>query len=249
MRTMSMFVLVSLLAALGLAVVHLFSGRLRFLEGTPRSVWLSIAGGVSVAYVFVHLLPELAEGQEALAEALGESLALLESHVYLLSLVGLAVFYGLERAASSSRGRKRKETGEDRASAGVFWLHISSFAVYNAIIGYLLLRREEGGLDNLFLFFLAMALHFVVNDHGLREQHKSAYHRVGRWVISAAILLGWALGLLVEVPEFVLAAITAFLAGGIVLNVLKEELPEERESRFWAFALGATSYATILLAL
>lgn len=46
-----------------------------------------------------------------------------------------------------------------------------------------------------------------------------------------------------------LAAITAFLAGGIVLNVLKEELPEERESRFWAFALGATSYATILLAL
>ncbi len=200
-----------------------------------------------MAYVFVHLLPELAKGQEALAEALGESLALLESHVYLLSLAGLAVFYGLERAARSSR--RRNEAGEDRASNGVFWLHISSFAVYNATIGYLLLRREEGGPEELLLFFLAMALHFVVNDHGLREQHKSAYHRVGRWVISAAILLGWALGLLVEVPEFAIAAITAFLAGGIVLNVLKEELPEERESRFWAFALGAALYATILLAL
>ena len=245
-----MSILVSLLAALGLAVVHLFSGRLRFLEGTPRNIWLSIAGGVSVAYVFVHLLPELAEGQEALAEALGKSfLALLESHVYLLSLAGLAVFYGLERAASSSRKRKRKEAGEDLASTGVFWLHVSSFAVYNAIIGYLLLRREEGGPEELFLFFLAMALHFVVNDHGLREQHKSAYHRIGRWVISAAILLGWALGLWVEVPEFAIAGITAFLAGGIVLNVLKEELPEERESRFWAFALGAVLYSTILLAL
>lgn len=246
---MSIPVLVSMLAALGLAVVHLFSGRLHFLEGTPRNTWLSVAGGVSVAYVFVHLLPELAEGQEALAEALGESLALLESHMYLLSLAGLAVFYGLERAASSSRRRKRKEAGEDRASNGVFWLHISSFAVYNAVIGYLLLRREEGGPEELFLFSLAMALHFVVNDHGLREQHKSAYHRVGRWAISAAILLGWALGLLVEVPEFAIAAVTAFLAGGIVLNVLKEELPEERESRFWAFALGAALYATILLAL
>jgi hypothetical protein len=246
---MSAIVPISLLAALGLVVVHLFSGRLRFLEGTPRSVWLSAAGGVSTAYVFVHLLPELAEGQEALAEALGESLAVLESHVYLLSLVGLAVFYGLERAASLSRRRKQKEAGEDRASAGVFWLHISSFAVYNAIIGYLLIRRDESGLQEFLLFSLAMALHFVVNDHGLREHHKSAYHRVGRWVISAAILLGWALGLLVEVPELVIVAITAFLAGGIVLNVLKEELPEGRESRFWAFALGAALYATILLAL
>jgi hypothetical protein len=41
----------------------------------------------------------------------------------------------------------------------------------------------------------------------------------------------------------------AFLAGGVVLNVLKEELPEERESRFWAFALGAASYTALLLVL
>ncbi len=33
------------------------------------------------------------------------------------------------------------------------------------------------------------------------------------------------------------------------MNVLKEELPEERKSRFWAFALGAVLYAAILLAL
>jgi hypothetical protein len=33
------------------------------------------------------------------------------------------------------------------------------------------------------------------------------------------------------------------------LNVLKEELPEERQSRFWAFALGAAIYALLLLTL
>lgn len=31
------------------------------------------------------------------------------------------------------------------------------------------------------------------------------------------------------------------------MNVLKEELPEERQSRFWAFALGAAAYAALLL--
>jgi hypothetical protein len=37
------------------------------------------------------------------------------------------------------------------------------------------------------------------------------------------------------------------LAGGVIMNVLKEELPEEHESRFWAFALGAALYSVILL--
>ena len=47
----------------GLVLVHLFSNRICFLDGTPRSIWLSIARGISVAYVFVHLLPKLSEGQ------------------------------------------------------------------------------------------------------------------------------------------------------------------------------------------
>jgi len=52
----------SLVAVVALALVHLVVAKLRFLGGTPRSVWLSGAGSVSVAYVFVHLLPDLAEG-------------------------------------------------------------------------------------------------------------------------------------------------------------------------------------------
>ena len=71
--------------------------------------------------------------------------------------------------------------------------------------------------------------------------------RAGRWIISAAIILGWAIGVVVEVPEAAIAVLTAFLAGGVIMNVLKEELPEERQSRFWAFAVGATAYAVLLL--
>lgn len=101
----------ALFAALGLALVHLYAGKLRFLEGTPRSIWLSVAGGVSVAYVFVHLLPEVSEVQETLAEALGGTLGFLENHGYLVALAGLVVFYGLERAARRSRRRVRRCSG------------------------------------------------------------------------------------------------------------------------------------------
>ncbi len=41
----------------------------------------------------------------------------------------------------------------------------------------------------------------------------------------------------------------AYLAGGVIMNVLKEELPQERKSRFWAFAIGAGAYSVILLTL
>jgi hypothetical protein len=47
----------ALVAAAALALVHALTPRLRFLAGTPRGVWLSVAGGVSAAYVFVHLPP------------------------------------------------------------------------------------------------------------------------------------------------------------------------------------------------
>jgi zinc transporter ZupT len=236
-------------AALSLALVHLFAGRLRFLESTPRSIWLSLAGGVSVAYVFVHILPELSAGQEAVRRAADGGLPFLEHHVYLVALLGLAIFYGLERAAITSRRRSREAGGEDVPTPGVFWLHIGSFALYNLLIGYLLRHREQPGLESLLFFFVAIALHFVVNDFGLCEHHKDLYQGTGRWVLAGAVLAGWALGRATEINEAALAVLFAFLAGGVVLNVLKEELPEQRQSRFWAFAAGAGAYTALLLAL
>ncbi len=234
--------------AIGLALIHLFSGKLRFAK-LPRSRWLSGAGGVSVAYVFVHILPELSEHQAVLEEAQKGIISYLEHHVYLLALLGLTIFYGLEKMASESRESQEKAGKGDITTQGVFWIHIASFAIYNALIGYLLMHREEPDMENLLLYSLAMALHFVVNDFGLRENHKHSYDYIGRWILAAAVIVGWVVGSGTQIGETAIAVLFAFLAGGIVLNVLKEELPEERESRFWAFGLGVTVYSVLLLAL
>lgn len=246
--------LASLLAALLLALVHVATPSLRLLEGTPRSVWLSLAGGVSVAYVFVHFLPELAAGQRALAAASG-AVGFAERHVYLVSLAGLLAFYGLDRAAKASRARRqgtappagREGAGGEGTGPGVFRLHMASFAAYNLLVGYLLLHRETGGWLSLAFFTVAMALHFLVTDFGLAEDHKAPYRKAGRWVLVAAVLAGWAVGAVTQVSEAAVAALTAFLGGGVVLNVLKEEVPSERQSRFWAFAGGAGGYSALLL--
>jgi hypothetical protein len=121
--------------------------------------------------------------------------------------------------------------------------------VYNVLIGYLLGRPEEPGAGTLLLFALAIGLHFLVNDFGLRSHYKEMYARTGRWVLAAAIVAGWGVAQVMELGAASIHGVTAFLAGGIVLNVLKEELPAERESNFGSFALGAAAYSALLLAL
>lgn len=236
----------ALLAALGLAAAHVFAGRMQFLAVIPRSRWLSLAGGISVAYVFVVLLPELGEGQRSVGE--GALLPFLNHDVYLLALVGLALFYGVERVSRSSRAAQRAAGRPDRTSGPVFWMSTGSFGLYNAIIGYLL-HREDSDLTSLVLFALAVGVHFVVNDYGLREHHREEYQRSGRWVLGAALLAGWLVGALAEVSEAAIVVLLAFIAGGVILNTIKEELPEVRQSRFAPFAAGAAGYAALLQAI
>lgn len=229
--------------AVTFALIHIFVDKLKFLDVVPRSRWLSFAGGVAVAYVFLHVLPELSAQQRELAEALEVAPRSAEMFVYVVALLGLATFYGLERAVKTSRSA----SAHDRVEAEILWLHLSAFAVYNVLIGYLLLHREEPGAGSLLTYAVAMSLHFVTTDYGLRQDQKDQYDAAGRWVIAAAVLLGWIAGVFVDVSPTLIAVLFAFLAGGVVLNVLKEELPEERKSRFWPFAAGAAGYAALLL--
>ena len=51
--------------------IHLFIGRLKWLDVLSRHRWLSFSGGVAVSYVFLHVLPDLGLHQQHLV-ALGQ---------------------------------------------------------------------------------------------------------------------------------------------------------------------------------
>jgi len=232
-----------------LALIHLASGRLRILDSLPRSAWQSVCGGIAVAYVFLHILPEFATHQQAIAQDMGLAPESAEKIVFLFALVGLTAFYGLAHLAKASRGQL--QAGKDAGVSGVplFWMHIASFSLYNLLIGYLLVHRDETGIASLLLYFFAMATHLLTTDSGLRQDHRRRYDRFGRWIIAAAVMAGWAIAAVTRLPDLAIGLLFAFLAGGIVLNVLKEELPEERQSRFLPFLAGVVGYSLVLAAI
>lgn len=237
----------TLAVAAGLAGVHLALGRMSGMGGRGNAALLSAAGGISVAYVFVHLLPRLAEIQDVLGEHVAGPIRFLESHAYLLALVGLTVFHGLERHAQHVRHGRRATGGVDLVIDQAAWLHLIPYAVYNAIVGYLLHERMAPGADELLLFGFAMAVHFAVVDRVLREHYGDLYHRSGRFVVAGALLGGWIVSLWARISEPAIGLLLAFLAGSVVLNVLRAEVPADRSGSFWAFAAGAAGYTALLM--
>jgi hypothetical protein len=210
-----------------------------------RRRWVSVAAGVSVAYVFVDVLPELAAQHQSFREAAGEGLLFAEQRIYVLALLSFVALYGLEHMVLASRERRR-EAAPEAADPG-YWLHLGGFAAYSALIGYLLVERAGRGPLALAVYGLAMALHFLIVDHSLREEHGRVYDHGGHWVLAASVLAGWVAGATTPLSEVVFARLFAVLAGGVVITSLRAELPGEREGRFWPFCLGAAAYTVLLL--
>lgn len=233
--------------AIGLVLVHAFAARLNISALIPEHRWLSFAGGVSISYVFLDILPELNHVQEELEHSEVSALNFFESHVYILALIGLVVFYGLDIFVLESRKSSRFKSEEDPDRPAIFWIHISAFALINAIFSYLLQDLGEHSVTRCILFFFAIALHFFVMDVGLREYHQSAYDRKGRWLLTSAIVVGTLAARFTHIDKAAIATVWSFLAGSIILNVLKRELPDERKSCFGSFVGGAALYAGLLL--
>jgi hypothetical protein len=242
--------LATLLTILVLALVHLVAGTTAALGLRWGSRALSAASGVSVAYVFLDLMPDLAE-QQTLIEKIG-SFPGLERHLYILALVGLTVSLWVETASRESRRRHRAGGGPDQTGTATFWLSILSFVVLDAAIGYAVASPGDRAVEPLWMFALAMGLHFVANDHSLIEHHGDRYQRVGRWLLVAGLISGWLVGTLpaVDIRPDILALVLAYIAGGTIMNILRHELPDtDRSADVVAFAAAASVYGGLLLSL
>jgi len=230
----------TLAAAMVLASVYAFGNRLR--ARTHHRRWVSIAAGVSVATIFVDLLPEISEGQAKFLTGPHRGAALFpEQAIYLAAMLGFVLFYGLEYMVAASPSE------EDGPSSIFLSLQIAAFALYSGLIAYLLVHNTWNDAPSLALYSLAMAFHLLLVDHSLAREHRRLYESRGRWILAGAVMAGWLVGVLIPIPEQWLARITGFVCGGVLMNALVVELPEGRGGRLWPFVLAAAAYSLVLI--
>jgi hypothetical protein len=225
-----------------LAVVHLLVPIMRRrLRDVTEGVIASVGGGVAAAYVFLHLLPELARGNEEVAALLGdpvEATAAAELLLFVVALAGFLLLYGLDHVAESQS-----------SAGGVFAVHLGAFAAYNAVITYALPTRFAGNVAHAVLFVVAMALHLLLSDRALSQHYADRFARIGRPVLVGALASGYLLAwVFAPTRTAVVSALLALLGGFILYNVFRDELPGEKRVRFPAFAGSAAVYSALLLA-
>ena len=216
---------------------------LRAMVRDRRSI-ISFGAGMSAAYVFVHVMPELHDARRSFAESASVHLRYEGMAIYFLALTGFLVFYGLDHL------RKRLRQSAEAEHDGVaFKLHVGGFAAYVWLMAYLLVHNLEVTSTSTALYTIVIAFHFLAVDHALREEHGAAYERAGRFVLAGMCLLGWGVGLLVALPHAMIALLVAFISGAIVMNSAIMELPTEKDGRFLPFMTGGLVYGLILLPL
>ena len=117
------------------------------------------------------------------------------------------------------------------------------------LIGYAIVNRLHLGLFSLTLIIFGMGTLFLVSDYGLRKRWPVAYDGWVRWVLTVALLAGWAMGVWVEVSPNVVALWYAFLAGVMLITTIGEKLSIQERGSFWPFLAGVTAFTLLLLTL
>jgi hypothetical protein len=201
------------------------------LPGNGRT-FASFAGGVAVAYVFLHMLPNLVEYNKPIGRFLLNNQWLTpftELLIYIVALLGFLIYYGFDLLAERYR-----DNGHDDSL--VYELHLGMFCLYNFLITYTMSLRARSSITATVLFTVAMALHFVLTDRKFCRLYKVRFNHLGRFIL-----------IIDPVNVLIAAFMVAFLAGSVLLNVFREELPATGLTSYCWFAFGAVLITCILL--
>jgi len=235
----------SLLVILALAGVHITVGKWRWLQGSGHSAWLSVSAGTALAYVFVYLLPKLANTQDKLIIILSDLwIPVLRNQTYLIALAGIVCFFWLGWMDKKIEG---SEASRRVRSQRLLILHVGGYGVYSLQIGLLVARLPRPNFLSLLLTAAVLGLHLMGVDHWLRKSDPESYDALLRWVFTAALVLGWFTGTATTQYDTLFMLWNAFIAGGIIITAIREELPSGPATRFLPFLWGVICAAAAIL--
>ncbi len=239
----------TLAATVLFSLAFIIGGRLYRPGHSRRRGIMSFSGGAAVSYIFIHLSPELEHARDVFLEETAHlDLPFAWYIIHLATMLSFVFFYGLEQFVMSTKRKKasfESSEGEDRHM--VFWVHVAVFGAYAWLVSYLLVDSLETGPVRIGFYAAAMGLHFLSVGHGMHREYGVLYDRIGAWILSSCAFAGWATGMLINLDKPLVAVLLGFVAGGVIVNTMIEELPREKEGRFIPFVLGAVVYTTLLL--
>ena len=189
----------------------------------------SVGGGVGLAYVFLHLLPEMSGP--------------LHDRLFLIALLGIAIPYSLNAIHAKHRGMI-DWTGNGR---------LLSFSITNYVYAYSLPSILDRNISSGMLYVLAIGAHILLADRTMALEHPVLFRQRLRWIGSGALITGSFHAAVLKsllghpIHDPTIAYASAFVAGGLIMSVFREELPVPSASRIKWFLLGLVVMTGLLM--
>lgn len=204
-----------------LGIIHFYSERLKLPEGTKRYRVISFAAGISIAYLFLDLLPHTYAAATHL-----------KNFVFAFLLLGFVIFHLAEKNIYKHANREKlaKELKE---------VHSVSFFCYYFIVGIVLCNKIQINLLEGGLFLIPIALHAALSTASLSQIHGEI--RESRWAkitLSLSSLIGVIFVQLVPIPNILDNILVSIIAGILLYIIVKEFLPDKEKGQPLFFALG-----------
>ncbi|MDH3727165.1 MAG: hypothetical protein OER77_06515 [Myxococcales bacterium] len=206
--------------ALIIGAAHVISPRVSGLRKHPERQ-AAFGGGLSVAYVFLHLIPSL----DASDEVVGP-------RIYFIALLGFVVFYGLDVFFQPP-----KHTHPTKYHA-YLWM----FFLYDVLLVFTLGLELPPTPILTLVFAVSLAADVLNTDLELQGEYGARFVKSGRWVLLAGVASGYALSLVRRPHPLVVDILTAALAGFMIFHTANGVFPVSKNNKFRAFLAGVLTF-------
>ena len=237
--------IVSIMGVSLLIGVHLLSGKQKWWQFFEAHGWISFSAGSSVAYVFIHVFPEIAVLQQQFSyfNLSQHGTPFLNQPLYLVLLIGVCLPYMLDTVELHYSADKKQ------IYQSIYLVRKLLYTLYNFMVGYMLVNRHSEGILSMKMMVIVLVMHFIVLNANFKEIYPALFRKQIRWFAIFGLVLGAALGLTIVLPDYVLSCLFALIGGTLTYIALKQELPKTNHRSPFHFLLGVICFSVLILSI
>ncbi len=209
-----------IILGISLSLIHLLVVYFSNLDEKKQSIISTVGGGISLTYIFLHVMPELAvSGNEFAHHYVGDikvNLEIIEVSFFFIALIGLLFLLLVDVLTAISNLPKKFNFG----------IHLLHNTIISYIYAFTLHEVVKGGILYAFLYTLTLSTHIFAGDRLILKNHEIFYKKKFKWISFSSVLLGLINSYqFPSISKFGIELAFAFLSGGVLLNTFLEELP------------------------
>ena len=216
--------------SLVLGITHFWNEKITIPSPVWRTRAASFIAGVSVAYLFLIILPELFDEAKRADQVIFVSL-----------LTGFTLLFSIEKYIT-------KETPKNSLKENLSSLHALSFFIYHFLLGVTLVEISRLGLFKSTLFFIPILFYSGV---GLISLEKISGRLTAslpvRVILASSSLLGVVFAEYIFQFQQLFAVLFGIVIGAFLYVVLLDFVPKESSGSPVYFTIGIFIYSLLIL--